>query len=484
MPVKAGNIVHVGQGTAVIDRIQTGGPGQVNVRSELDYELGNYNSVGQTFDIPDLSFSLESRDVSTEIEQLLLDRTIPASSTVTNVARSAGGVVTLTTGATHSLAVGDIIRVAGVTNDTNSFNGVFTVATVPTGTTLTYAQSGTTVASTAATGTTPILTCQIDLRKAKPFFVKSAFKNGSDATSPFDVIRSVGVPGLTLESISYRFGLRDAATQAVTLRGDSIYYNQGSTYMESAVGTNAANQTIVTAQPAYAVTEGGVQRRILCIYAGSTRLEFNTDWTEAYGTVTAGAAVTTITIIAAVPTTSTIRIMYSSPTVENLPQTVHATAPTKPSQVRGRDIDLFLGAYTPGASTNRVGTVQSVNIDWRVTLQQDEEFGNYHYFNQDYDVPQVSGSFALKPKTATEFVDRVKQIAGLSSGTESIPATAQGLLNLTVVVRSPGTATVLKVLNVPDARFTVPGFSGRVQQKLETTFNFQSDGGLLYVGAA
>jgi hypothetical protein len=59
------------------------------------------------------------------------------------------------------------------------------------------------------------------------------------------------------------------------------------------------------------------------------------------------------------------------------------------------------------------------------------------------------------------------------------------VLPLDIVLYSPDDGTVLKTLHVPDARFTVPGYSGRVQQKLTVTFNFESDLGslLVYKGA-
>ncbi len=48
-------------------------------------------------------------------------------------------------------------------------------------------------------------------------------------------------------------------------------------------------------------------------------------------------------------------------------------------------------------------------------------------------------------------------------------------------ISDPDTGVVLKTLYVPDARFQIPGVQGRVQTKLETTFNFTSDGGSLTV---
>jgi len=66
-------------------------------------------------------------------------------------AQRATNVVTITTTAPHGFSVGDSIYVAGVTGGTTNFNGTFTVASVPTATTFTYAQTG--ANDTAGSGT-------------------------------------------------------------------------------------------------------------------------------------------------------------------------------------------------------------------------------------------------------------------------------------------------------------------------------------------
>ena len=45
----------------------------------------------------------------------------------------------------------------------------------------------------------------------------------------------------------------------------------------------------------------------------------------------------------------------------------------------------------------------------------------------------------------------------------------------------PDTGSVVKTFYIPDAKFTVPSISGRVQTKLETTFDFTSDAGSLLI---
>jgi hypothetical protein len=69
--------------------------------------------------------------------------------TVSNKALT-GGIATLTTSTAHGLLAGDQVVVSGVDS---TFNGTFTILTVPTTTTLTYAKTATNVASAVATGT-------------------------------------------------------------------------------------------------------------------------------------------------------------------------------------------------------------------------------------------------------------------------------------------------------------------------------------------
>jgi hypothetical protein len=136
MPIKGGDLIHVGN-QVLLDRAQTAGPGQVNIPSDKIYELGNYQSVGTVFDIPDLSFPVESFDASAEMESMIVGKDF----------------------------------------------------------------------ATDADGT------EYDLNKNLPVDIVSQFKTGKPPTNPFDVAVGVNVPALSLESVSYRFGLSDNASQ-------------------------------------------------------------------------------------------------------------------------------------------------------------------------------------------------------------------------------------------------------------------------------
>lgn len=407
MAIKAGQILHVGNDSVVIDRIQTAGPGNLNIPTEKIFELGNYKSVATIRDVPDLSFSLESLDVSTEIEALLLNNP-------------------------------------------------------------TYV---------AANG--------YDLSLAKPLELASQFKSGLSATDPFAVVNSVGLPFLVMESIGYRFGLRDNARQTVSLRGDSIFYNPGATYVDEFTGTNTANQVVATTQPAYQTDDGGT-RRVLSVTVGSQRLFLGKDYSEASGAVSNGAATATLTFFKAIPVASKIRLMYASPTVRSYPQSVHPSALVKPAAVRGKDIDIYLGGYDPanvsGSAANKVASVQGVSADYRVTLEKDEEFGNYYAVANDFEVPAVTGSIDLKPASVANLVSLIRKLTGVSDPFKVVGATSSVALPLDIVIKDAVNANAtLKRIHVPDARFTLPGFSGRANTRFTNTINFESDEGTMKV---
>lgn len=402
MAIKSGQILHVGNDTTLVERLQTGGPGQLNIPKDKVYELGNYLSVGTVRDTPDLQYSLESLDVSCDLEALLTRRVI-----------------------------GD---------------GSF------------------------------------DLSTCKPLDLATPLKPGKDAAAPFVTTKAVGIPFLYPESISYRFGLKDNASQTVQLRGDSIYYCPGSVYVQISTAAVAPGGTILTTNPAGLYVDASGSRRVLSVEVNNDRLSFGTDYTV----TSAGATpfeVATVTFTNAIVVGSHIRIMYFSNVTREYLQAVHTVASVKPAAIRGRDIDVYIGGYDPGdipgSAVNKWGTVQSANVDWKVQLDPDEEFGNYERYGQDFETPEVTGTITIKPRSVDEFYAKLRQATGVATATEAIGPNLADLLELDIVIKNPVDGATLKRLHVPDARFTVPGFNPRVQQKLTLEVPFDSDGGQL-----
>jgi|GEM_PF-600852 len=101
--------------------ISTGGNPQVAVNPRLDWAVVTPGGAG-TLSIVDLS------------------RRVTATVVATNGASRLGGITTITTTAAHSFQQNEVVLISGAADA--SFNGIFTVSSVPSSTTLTYAQSG------------------------------------------------------------------------------------------------------------------------------------------------------------------------------------------------------------------------------------------------------------------------------------------------------------------------------------------------------
>jgi hypothetical protein len=387
----------------VIDRIQTGGAGTLNIPEEKIYELGNFQTVATVRDIPELTFDLESLDVSTEIEAVLT-RLNPTS---------------------------------------------------------------------VADGT------QIDLTSGKPVNIISPFKSGQNV---YTIIRGLGVPYLTLESAAYRFGLRANATQSFSLRGDSIFYVPGTPYLEeyTVAATPIAGPYVFAHPPAllYVENANSLYALAVCLYRVNgtyRRMFFGDDYTN-----TATGFTLTAAGLASVAAGDKLVAIYGSAVAATYAQTVHETVAVKPAAVRGKDIDVYVGDDAAGTTFTRWSGVQGFEANWRVNLDNDEEFGNDHYVSQDYDTAEVDGTVTLRPRDPQDLWTKIYQVTGVNTAQIVGPGVTT-TRPVEVRIFDPGTSTAVKTLYIPDARFTVPAVQGRVQTKLEVTLNWSSDGGILKI---
>ena len=71
MSIRGGQIMHLGGNQTVLDRLQSAGIGDINIGTDVVHEVGNPNNVDKIQQDPDFTFSMESFDVSTEVEALL-----------------------------------------------------------------------------------------------------------------------------------------------------------------------------------------------------------------------------------------------------------------------------------------------------------------------------------------------------------------------------------------------------------------------------
>jgi hypothetical protein len=424
MAIKHGQILTVGN-SFVVDRIQTGGPGNLNIPEEKIHELGNFNAVSTIRGIPDLSYDLESLDVTTDTEALLLRKNpdnLRAHRTDTVGTTSGSDVAT-----DVSIVAGDLGRPIP-TGTTGIPNGSY-VGTVTPGVSFLISSSPTSQVNVNATTTGSRSVTfggdVIDFNFSIPLDVISPFK-ASQQPPLYNIVSGIAIPWLTLENVTYRFGVSTFHVLAVC----------------------------------WVNTDGT-----------SGRLYHGADYTDTSTTLT----LVTPTVV---PSTARVCVIYGSSTAASYPQSVNADDTVKPAALRSKDIDLYIGPV--GGSLSRWTSVQSFEATRRVNLQNDEEFGNPHYVAQDYDTADVNGNVVIRPRDPLELIAKVQEIADVGS-TAVAGVGSQTPVQLEARLRHPDTGAILKTIYVPDARFTMPAFQGRVNQRHDVTIPYSSDAGLIYV---
>ena len=401
MSIKAGQILHDANGF-VLDRIQSVG-GSISQNEEKIYELGNYKTVATVRDIPDLSFDVESFDVTSEFEAL-----------VTNQDPTA-------------LAAGQ----------------------------------------------------EIDLGQYVPINVISPFKS---AQGQFDIVKGIVLPHLTLERSSYRFGVGQNASQSHTLRGDSIFYVQGTPYIDKYTVVAGTSQAYVfDVSPAQLYEYSGDDYYALDItasVAGTSKFKRLYIGDDYVNTTTGFTILKDISLEGY----DTLSVCYGSITSTNYPQSVHELpSAIAPAAIRGKDVDVFVASDSATPVFERWTGIQSFEVSRSVNIENDEELGNPRFVSQEFDTAEVSGSVELKPRDPEDLWSKIAQITGTEGSVQVAGALTSRPLPVVVNVNSPDTGDVLKSFYVPDARFTIPATSGRVQQKLSISMSFSSDGGELLI---
>lgn len=313
---------------------------------------------------------------------------------------------------------------------------------------------------------------EIDFADCVPIDIVAPFK---DQGGVFTTVKGVVVPELRMESAAYRAGVRTNFTKQFSLRGDSIFYTQGTPYYEefTVPGVGGVGPYAIANPNALPYVESGDTRHILnarLVFAsGATRrLVFGVDYTT---------TVTGLTLTTAPAAGTILQVSYGSPDVATYAQAVHPDSTVKPAAARARNVSVFVGPQG-GPLVKWLG-VQTAEVNWRVNLDRDEELGNSQVVSSDYDVAEVSGSIAIRARDVEYLFDRIAEVTNTATTGVVAGALSSVPLEVQIEIENITTGDVEQTLFVPDAVIQPPAIQGRVQQKIETTFPFTSEGGTL-----
>lgn len=411
MTILAGTILHVG-GNNIIDRLQSAGLSNTKMPLEAIREVGSVNIVDKVPGEPDFTFTMESFDVSTEIEAWL-------------------------TG-----AVGDG-TVAGAPG-----------AADPAGTQ--YAIDG----------------------------VHTQFVN---ITSPWrDPLSSAGtitaghiIPGYFPTKVSYKYGVKDNASESVDLQGSTFYYNENPPVEKYFTG-NGSTVTFTTSEATVPYREYGVGgtkfRSIFGVIVNGVLMTKDVDYTT---TPTDGSTgVASIVFGTAPPAAAVIKCCYFTTATKSYPKALNASAVVKPAAVRGRNVCVFLGS---GGAAAQLGAVQSATVEYMCKGQVERELCSYEITGYTVLETDVTGQIVIRARDKDQLFAILSKITGISRS-EVIGWLNINPIPMSIKIQNPKTpAVILKTLYVSDAMFDMPDGSVKVNTAMDFTLDFESQTGTFAV---
>lgn len=434
MAIKAGQILHLGNDQFLIDRIQSAGVPNINIPRDRIFELGNYLTLGNVRDIPDLGFTMDSYDMSTELPALL-----------TGVAPS-----TLTSGSYVDFANLKPMDIVSPFKKTTTLPGSNTSTSVA-GVALPYLFLE---SVSYRFGVSALSSVSYNLRGDSIYYVP----NGT----PYVMTKTLA----SWTAGPHTFTLPSAAGGGSTT---AIAYN------ENGVDTYALSVVEIT-------TAGDHVRKTLGVdyTETATGITFTTSGTPAANSV--------VRIVFGSATTSTFTETGTAASPVVLGSNIHnpvttnaGTGLSAPAAVRGRYVEVYVGLDAQATPKPlKFSRVQTANVNWRVNLERDEEFNNKRVVSMDYnDTPDISGQLSVKAQSPAELMAKIAQACNTTTGKITGPL-YQGTVPVELKVKDSGGNTI-SGLYIPNCSFDVPGYEQRVQQKNITSFNFYSEDGVFQV---
>lgn len=414
MSVNAGQIVTV-SGRTVLQRVQSSGLGTVRIPVDTIREVGNEFVVDKVPTEPDFTFTLESLDVSCDIEAMLH-----------------GAVASGASGAAAQDADGTEYPWAGA----QSLNIIS-----PWKSKVTSASGGVVEAGHIIPGYYPTR-------------IRYAFGVTANATTTVELGGGSFYEGkfAPIEETATGNGVQTAyvtANAAVRHRKGGV---QGTTF-RSVFGV------LVDGVP---MTEGS---------------DFTT--TGGGPASAASAVTITFNVAPPTPANGkpNVRFVYFTTAAQAYPQSVHRSAVVLPGAVRGRNICVSVASG--GAATwQRLPNVQSLTLEATCATEVERELCNEEQVGRTVTGIDTSGDVVYRGRDAAAFFLTLKRLTGVDTDEEVLGFINVNPVQLKIEIQNPkNPGQILKTLYVADAQFDIPDVPARVNAAIDFTLGWQSQSG-------
>lgn len=313
----------------------------------------------------------------------------------------------------------------------------------------------------------------------KKLTVISPIKETESGTS---ALMHVCIPGIELTDVTYTFGGNENASQRFTFRGSENYVCPGkfNLYVDTGNGTTTTfTKTLPSGVSPVQTIDG---KYIVYVEVDNKRMIPNVDYTESYNSST---RVISLTFATAPANGASIRWVVPTTETGTYSSSLFLSGTVLPGAIRGKDVLVYI--KTPSMN-NYAKLPEITSVEIRVTTGTSETyFLGEDFARIDRETPEVSGTLRFKPDVPGNFYTFIRNYILDLSANRTISATDLGAVaSLRIALRHPTTQTILKTIEVPTVRISLPGLSGTPTDTFEPELELTSLDGVvrIYKGAA
>lgn len=413
MSVHAGTIVTVA-GKSLIDRLQSSGLGDVRIPVDTIREVGNELVVDKVVEEPDFTFTLETLDVSVEVEAILQGK----------IASGSGS--------------GQVAGYADADGTEYPWENCQAINICSP-----WKNHATGSAGTVAAG------------HLIPGYYPTRIRYQAGITDNFSTTVELGGGSFYYGKFAPKEDTYtgDGSTAGFATADIAVHYRKG-----------GANGT--TFKSVFGVLVDGVL------------MTEGEDYNVSGGAAAPGSTATVTFVAARIPANgSKVRIAYFTSVAKAYPQAVHASTIVKPGAVRGRNICVSI-ASAGAATFERIGDIQGFSLEATVDSTVEREFCNEEPTGRTINGVDCTGDITIRSKDYISFFEVLRKITGLDVDAEVVGFINQNAVQLKLEIQNPkNPSAIIKTLYVSDALFDIPGTPARVNQPTDFAMGWQSRNG-------
>jgi hypothetical protein len=413
MSVHAGTILTVA-GRTVLQRVQSSGLGNVNIPKDTIREVGNELVVDKVPQEPDFTFSLETLDVSCDIEAMLQGK------------RGDGG--------------------AGGSNGASSGDADGTEYPWETAQPLNIASPW----KDHATGSAG----HVAAGHLIPGYYPTSIAYRFGVTDNAQTTVELGGGSFYYGEFAPVEEQQVVAGGAVTSADPAIQYRKGGaggTTFRSVFGVIADGKMLIEGYD-YTVAGGGAAP------GAPVTLTFTPESGIANG--------------------DTVRLAYFTSASRDYPQPVHRSALVLPGAVRGRHICISISPVTGAEAWRQIHNAQSASLTATFDTAVERELCNEDAVGRTINGVDTNGDMVVRSRDFDAFFELLREITGINVDEEVVGFINQNPLKLKIEIKDPrNPGNTIKTLYVKDAIFDIPGTPARVNTPTDFSLAWSAQSG-------